>query len=58
MSPLVSVVSIVMSHVLRQDNMKTGRGVTLSHTTSTGQQRGGGAREIGRKLSLEIATGD
>ena len=42
MSPLVSVVSIVMSHVLRQDNMKTGRGVTHHQHQAAARRRGPG----------------
>ena len=42
MSPLVSVVSIVMSHVLRQDNMKTGRGVTRHQHQAAARRRGPG----------------
>ena len=40
--PLVSVVSIVMSHVLRQDNMKTGRGVTHHQHQAAARRRGPG----------------
>ena len=40
--PLVSVVSIVMSHVLRRDNMKTGRGVTHHQHQAAARRRGPG----------------
>ena len=40
--PLVSVVSIVMSHVLRRDNMRTGRGVTHHQHQAAAGRRGPG----------------
>ena len=45
--PLVSVVSIVMSHVLRQDNMKTGRGVTHhQHQAAAGRRAPGNWEKV------------
>ena len=45
--PLVSIVSIVMSHVLRRDNMRTGRGVTHhQHQAAAGRQGPGNWEKV------------